>query len=154
IAERDWDAQKAQLALLEARKASAEAAISSAALDLEYAYVRSPIAGRIGRALITPGNLVGPESVLTTVVSVNPLYVYIDVDEVHGLRLRSEAKSVVRVGFPGEEGYPHEAPVDWVDNRVDPNTATMKARVVIDNKEGKLAHGLFARVRLTDGEAK
>lgn len=155
VAERDWDTQRAQLDQLAARRASADAAVETAALDLDYAYVRSPIAGRIGRALVTAGNLVGPETVspLATVVSVDPLYVYVDVDEVHGLRLRSEGATVARIGFPGEDGYPHEAPIDFIDNRVDPATGTLKVRVVVQNHDGRLAHGVFARVRLSDGAA-
>jgi membrane fusion protein, multidrug efflux system len=156
VAERDWDTQRAQLDQLAARRAGAEAAVQTAALDLDYAYVRSPIEGRIGRALVTAGNLVGPESVapLATVVSVDPLYVYVDVDEVHGLRLRGDGASVARIGFPGEDGYPHEAPIDFIDNRVDPATGTLKVRVVVTNHDGRLAHGVFARVRLSDGAAR
>jgi RND family efflux transporter MFP subunit len=153
IPQRDWDAQSAAVDQLAARRAAAAAAVSSAELDLDYAYVRSPISGRIGRILITAGNLVAPStpSPLATVVSVDPLYVYIDVDEVHGLRLRGFGASVALVGFPGEEGHPHRAPIDFIDNRVDPATGTLKVRAVVANPDGRLAHGLFARVRLTDG---
>jgi RND family efflux transporter MFP subunit len=155
IAQRDWDSQSAAVDQLAARRTAAEAAVSSARLDLDYAYVRSPIAGRIGRMLITPGNIVGPNmaSPLATVVSIDPLYVYVDVSEIDGLRLRSAGGGVARVGFPGEEGYPHEAPIDFIDNRVDPTTGTLKVRAVVRNPDGRLAHGLFARVRMTDGVA-
>jgi RND family efflux transporter MFP subunit len=153
ISQRDWDAQRAAVDQLAARRAAAVAAVSSAELDLDYAYVRSPISGRIGRILITAGNLVVPgmPSPLATVVSVDPLYVYIDVDEVHGLRLRGSGGGVALVGFPGEEGYPHKASIDFIDNRVDPATGTLKVRAVVRNPDGLLSHGLFARVRLTDG---
>jgi RND family efflux transporter MFP subunit len=153
ISQREWDAQSAAVDQMAARRAAAAAAVSSAELDLDYAYVRSPISGRIGRILITAGNLVSPStpSPLATVVSVDPLYVYIDVDEVHGLRLRGSGASVALVGFPGEEGHPHRAPIDFIDNRVDPATGTLKVRAVVANPDGRLAHGLFARVRLTDG---
>jgi RND family efflux transporter MFP subunit len=153
ISQREWDAQSAAVDQMAARRAAAAAAVSSAELDLDYAYVRSPISGRIGRILITAGNLVAPStpSPLATVVSVDPLYVYIDVDEVHGLRLRGFGASVALVGFPGEEGHPHRAPIDFIDNRVDPATGTLKVRAVVANPDGRLAHGLFARVRLTDG---
>ncbi len=83
-------------------------------------------------------------------MSVDPLYVYIDVDEVHGLRLRSSGGGVALVGFPGEEGHPHRASIDFIDNRVDPATGTLKVRAVVRNPDGLLSHGLFARVRLTD----
>jgi len=152
IPQRDWDAQSSAVDQLAARRAAAAAAVSSAELDLDYAYVRSPISGRIGRILITMGNLVvpGTPSPLATVVSVDPLYVYIDVDEVHGLRLRSSGGGVALVGFPGEEGHPHRASIDFIDNRVDPATGTLKVRAVVRNPDGLLSHGLFARVRLTD----
>jgi len=156
IPQRDYDAQSAAVDQLAARRAAAAAAVSSAELDLDYAYVRSPIAGRIGRILITAGNIVGPStaSPLATVVSVDPLYVYIDVSEVEGLRLRGAGGGVARVGFPGEDGYPHEVPIDFIDNRVDPATGTLKVRAVVRNPDGRLSHGLFARVRLTDGAAR
>src|SRR5438445_9536556 len=152
IPQRDYDAQSAAVDQFGARRA----AVSSAELDLDYAYVRSPIAGRIGRILITAGNIVGPgtASPLATVVSVDPLYVYIDVSEIEGLRLRGAGGGVARVGFPGQDGYPHEVPIDSIDNRVDPATGTLKVRAVVRNPDGRLSHGLFARVRLTDGAAR
>jgi len=152
IPQRDWDAQSAAVDQFAARRAAAAAAVSSAELDLDYAYVRSPISGRIGRVLITVGNLVTPgmPSPLATVVSVDPLYVYVDVDEIHGLRLRDSGGGVALVGFPGEEGHPHRAAIDFIDNRVDPATGTLKVRAVVRNPDGRLSHGLFARVRLTD----
>ncbi len=157
IAERELDARGAALAQLSARRDAAAAAVSATELDLEYARVRSPIAGRIGRVLVTPGNLVGPAtpSPLATVVSVDPLYVYVDVDEARALELRRAGGAVAaRVGFPGEAGHPHEARVDFLDNRVDPATGTLKVRAVVANPDGELSPGLFARVRLTAGGAR
>ncbi len=80
--------------------------------------------------LVTPGNLVGPSmaSPLATVVSVDPLYVYVDVDETRAMRLHGTG-AVAHVGFAGEDGYPHEASLDFVDNRVDPQTGTLKVRL-------------------------
>lgn len=156
IAERERDARVAALAQIAARREGASAAVATAELDLDYAHIRSPIGGRIGRVLVTPGNLVGPgtPSPLATVVSVDPLYVYVDVDETRALELRRAAGAIVaRVGFPGEEGHPHEARVDFLDNRVDPATGTLKVRAVVPNPDGRLAHGLFARVRLAAGAA-
>jgi RND family efflux transporter MFP subunit len=116
---------------------------------------RSPIEGRIGRVLITPGNLVGPTtpSPLATVVSVNPLYVYVDVDETRALRLTRKGDAVARVGFAGEDGYPHEAALDFLDNRVDPQTGTLKVRAVLKNPDGLWGHGLFARVQIPEAAA-
>lgn len=152
ITEQQLDVRTAQVSQLSARKALASATIDSAALDLEYAHVRSPIAGRIGRMLITPGNLVGPSlpTPLATVVSVDPLYVYIDVDETRAMQLRREGKALI--AFPGEQQFEHEAKIDFLDNQVDPNTGTLRVRAVVANPDGTLAHGLFARVRLPEGE--
>ena len=152
IPARELDTFNAGLAQLAARRNAATAAVSSAELELEYATVRSPIAGRVGRMLVTPGNVVGPNTALATVVSVDPLYVYLDVDEVRALRLRKGV--MVQVGFPGEEGHPREAPIDFLDNRVDPGTGTLKVRAVVANPDGHLADGLFARVRVSDGVAR
>lgn len=155
ISEQDWDTRSATFHQLEARTQVASAAVNSAELDLDYAYVRSPIAGRIGRFLVTPGNLVGPSlpSPLTTVVSVDPLYVYVDVDETRALRLGRTPGAIARVGFSGEEGFPHEAALDFVDNRVDPQTGTLKVRAVLKNPDGRWVHGLFARVQLPEETA-
>jgi RND family efflux transporter MFP subunit len=152
ISEQDWDTRSATFHQLEARTQVASAAVNSAELDLDYAYVRSPIAGRIGRFLVTPGNLVGPNlpTPLTTVVSVDPLYVYIDVDETRALRLGRTPGAVARVGFSGEDGFAHEATLDFVDNRVDPQTGTLKVRAVLKNPDGRWVHGLFARVQLPE----
>jgi RND family efflux transporter MFP subunit len=153
ISERDFDQQKSALEQLAARQAVASAALASAELDLAYASVRAPIAGRIGRKLVTEGNLVGPSTPmpLATLVSVDPLYVYIDVDEARGLALSHDKSAQAKVGFAGEEGYPHSARVDFVDNRVDATTGTLRVRAIVANAEGRLRHGLFARVRLTSG---
>ena len=155
ISEQDWDTRSATFHQLEARTQVASAAVNSAELDLQYASVRSPIAGRIGRFLVTPGNLVGPSlpTPLTTVVSVDPLYVYIDVDETRALRLGRASGAIARVGFSGEDGFPHEAKLNFVDNRVDPQTGTLKVRAVLENPDGRWVHGLFARVQLPEDQA-
>jgi multidrug efflux system membrane fusion protein len=152
ISEQEWDTRSATFHQLEARTQVASAAVNSAELDLDYAFVRSPIAGRVGRFLVTPGNLVGPnlQSPLTTVVSVDPLYVYVDVDETRALRLGRTPGAVARVGFSGEDGFPHEATLDFVDNRVDPQTGTLKVRATLKNPDGRWVHGLFARVQLPE----
>jgi len=152
ISEQDWDTRNATFHQLEARTQVASAAVNSAELDLDYAYVRSPISGRIGRFLVTPGNLVGPSlpTPLSTVVSVDPLYVYVDVDETRALRLGRKLGAVGRVGFSGEEGFPHEVTLDFMDNRVDPQTGTIKVRAVLPNPDGHWVHGLFARVQLPE----
>jgi multidrug efflux system membrane fusion protein len=150
--EQERDSRAAALNQLAARTQVAAASLSTAQLDLDYAIVRSPIAGRVGRILVTPGNLVGPtlSSPLATVVSVDPLYVYIDVDEARALRLKRGQNATARVGFADEQGYPHEAAIDFVDNRVDAHTGTLKVRAVIKNPDGRWLDGMFARVQLPE----
>src|SRR5256712_12705650 len=130
IPQRDYDAQSAAVDQLAARRAAAAAAGSRRGAGLDLGHVRSPIAGRIGRILITAGNIVGPStaSPLATVVSVDPLYVYIDVSEVEGLRLRGAGGGGARVGFPGGDGYTHEVPIDLNGKRVDPANRTLEGR--------------------------
>jgi len=153
LSQREWDSQHALVHTLAARMGVASAAVREAELALEYAYVRSPISGRVGRMLVTPGNLVGPDtaSPLTTVVSVDPLYVYVELDEARALQLGREPNAAAQVGFPGESGTPHAARLDFFDNHVDPGTGTLRVRAVVDNPEGRFTHGLFARMRIPEG---
>ena len=147
-----------------AAKSSAEAAKNSAALNLEFTQIKSPIDGRVSDARITLGNLVqpgaGPESVLTTVVSVDPIYVKVDADEnavLKYVKLSSEGKRVSArtakipafVELGNETDFPHQGDVDFVDNRLDPGTGTVRARVVLKNWNPSLiTPGFFARVRI------
>src|SRR5438309_7183443 len=127
---------------------SAEAAKNSAALNLEFTQIKSPIDGRVSDERITIGNLVqpgaGPENVLTTVVSVDPIYAKVDADEnavLKYVKLSEEGKRVSArtakipawVELGNETNFPHEGYVDFVDNRLDPGTGTVRARVVLKN---------------------
>jgi RND family efflux transporter MFP subunit len=140
-----------------------EAAVQTARLNLDWTRVRSPIAGRVSNALVTAGNLVeaGPPAgaVLTTVVSVDSMYLYFDSDEQTYLRYASRARSVggtnwgtarlpVYLGLANESGFPHEGRLDFVDNQVDPNSGTIRTRAVFSNRSRALTPGLFARVKL------
>ena len=143
---------------------SAEAAKNSAALNLEFTQIKSPIDGRVSDARITLGNLVqpgaGPESVLTTVVSVDPIYVKVDADEnavLKYVKLSSEGKRVSArtdkipafVELGNETDFPHAGYIDFVDNRLDPGTGTVRARVVLENwNPALITPGFFARVRV------
>src|SRR5205809_4948145 len=147
-----------------AAKSSAEAAKNSAALSLEFTQIKSPIDGRVSDARITLGNLVqpgaGPESVLTTVISVDPIYAKVDADEnavLKYVKLSEEGKRVSArtAKIPGfvelgnETDFPHEGYIDFVDNRLDPGTGTIRARVVLKNwKPAFITPGFFARVRV------
>jgi RND family efflux transporter MFP subunit len=141
----------------------AKAVLDSAQLDLEYCLVRAPIDGRVSRALMTEGNYVsgvaGGASMLTTLVSVNPVYVYADVDEASLLKF-NELVAAKKLGAEGdgkipvdlqlgdESDFPHHGSIESFDNQVDPNTGSILLRAVFSNDDGRILPGLFARVRL------
>jgi len=143
---------------------SAEAALKSAELDLEFTEVRTPISGRISNARVTEGNLVTGGStanttLLTTVVSLDPLYCYFDADEASALRYRQmhrEGKRTSAIFGPipaemalgNEQGFPRKGSVDFVDNQINPATGTIRARAVFPNHDQLMAPGFFARVRI------
>jgi multidrug efflux system membrane fusion protein len=135
-----------------AQLASIGAALEAAELDLSFTRVTAPIAGRVSRAIVTAGNLVDASVVLTTVVSDEAVYAYFDVDEntylEHIRQPHAAEHSVVHVGLINEEGYPHAARLDFVDNQVDPQHGTIRARAVLDNRARQFTPGLFARMKL------
>ena len=143
----------------------AEAAHDLANLNLEFTKVRAPIAGRLSRRLVDPGNLVkADETALTTIVSLDPLFVYFDVDERTLLRLRrlvsvgkvktrEQTTIPVLVELADEEDFPHHGEIDFSENRVDPSTGTLRVRGQIANPKPRvLSPGLFVRVRLPVGD--
>jgi membrane fusion protein, multidrug efflux system len=137
---------------------SIRAQLSAAHLNLEFTQVRSPIDGHVSRALITAGNLVSSADVLTTVVSDDPIYAYFDTDEATYLRFarlaggsahgRGDYANAVFLGLVGEQGYPHEGRLDFLDNQVDSHSGTIRARALFDNRDGQFTPGLFARIKL------
>jgi membrane fusion protein, multidrug efflux system len=135
-----------------AQLASISASLEKATLDLSFTRVTAPITGRVSRAIVTAGNLVDASTVLTTLVSDEAVYAYFDVDEqtylTHVQQPNAGELSVVHVGLINEQGYPHAARLDFVDNQVDPNHGTIRARAVLDNRDGKFTPGLFARMKL------
>jgi len=162
ISREEYDTRHAAVAQAQAAVRAAEAAVESAQLDLQFTEVRAPIDGRTGRALVTVGNLArADDTLLTTMVSMDPVYVDFESDEQAFLRYaelarkgqRDELRNPVRVGLANEEGYPHRGTVDFVDNRVDPTTGTIHARAVLPNADRALTPGLFARVQL-EGSAE
>jgi multidrug efflux system membrane fusion protein len=132
---------------------STRASQSLARLNLDYASVRAPISGRVSRALVTAGNLVSPTTALTTLVSDGALYAYFDIDEATYLAISKGPKDEksVKLGLIDEDGFPHDGTLDFLDNRVDPRSGTMRARAKMENTDGRLMPGLFARVRLVAG---
>lgn len=132
---------------------AAEAALRTAQLNLGYTQVRAPIAGRVSRANITAGNLVNEQAVLTTIAGVGRVYAYFDGSEQTYLRLQAEKAAkpngkgpVVRMGLANETGHPHEGVVDFVDNRLNPQTGAIRLRASFDNSKGLFTPGLAARV--------
>jgi membrane fusion protein, multidrug efflux system len=157
IAQQDYDQLETTASSSKDDIGAAEASLEAARLNLEFTQVRSPIDGRASRMLITPGNLVATTSVLTTVVSDDPVYAYFDADEQTYLRFAHHAAgtpSPVYMGLADEQEYPHEGTLDFVDNQVDPNSGTIHARAVFTNKDGRFTPGLFARIKLVSGEAR
>ena len=138
---------------------AAEAAVRLARLNLEWTVVRAPITGRVGRAEVTAGNLVqaGAPSptLLTTIVALDPIYVYFDSDEqayLKQMRAMTNPSTRVDVGLANETDYPHQGKLDFIDNRVDPAAGTVRVRAVLANPSRLFAPGLFARVRLAGTE--
>jgi RND family efflux transporter MFP subunit len=143
----------------QAAEKSARAALSTAQLALGYARITAPLAGRISRADVTPGNLVSVgEPVLSTIVASDTVQVWFDASESSFLKLSQAMRAggaapTVAVGLANEEGYPHTGTVDFVDNRLNPATGSIRVRAILDNKEGRFTPGLSARVRLASGVA-
>ncbi|KGM55768.1 acriflavin resistance protein AcrA [Lysobacter daejeonensis GH1-9] len=157
ISREDFESRTAASRQGNAAVRAAEAAVAAARLDLQFTEVRSPIDGRAGRVLVTAGNLAQADAtLLTTVVSQDPVYVDFEADERAWLRYGQQssdgaqavAHNPVQVGLVSEDGYPHAGTVASVDNQVDPGTGTIRARARIPNPDRVLMPGLFARVRL------
>ncbi len=146
----------------------ARAAVAAARLDLSYARITAPISGRVDRVMVTPGNLVNGAAadagnLLTTIVSIDPVHVYFDIDEATYLNAvtlaRPDARGAqpslpVAVALMTDQGFPHRGRLDFVGNQIDRATGTIRARAVVPNPDGLLAPGLFARARLTTGAAR
>lgn len=156
ISREELDARTSGHAEGDAAVRAAEAAVRLARLNLDWTVVRAPIAGRVGRADITRGNLVqsGPPSptLLTTIVSLDPIYVYFDTDEQSYLKymggVSARSGRPVLIGLANESGFPHQGTLNFVDNRIDGSSGTIRARALLSNPNAQLTPGLFARVRL------
>ncbi|AFK54085.1 secretion protein HlyD [Tistrella mobilis KA081020-065] len=163
ISRKSYDDALAKRRERQAQVQAAKAAVAAARLDLSYSRVTAPIAGRVDRALVTEGNLVagggaGAATVLTTIVSIDPVHVYFDIDEATYLDFvakarpdssgRATVRLPVRVSLMTDNGFPHAGVLDFLGNRVDRSTGTVRARAVVPNPDGRLTPGLFARVKL------
>jgi len=163
VSQQDVDDARGNYDQAVAAVAAAKAGIESSRLNLEWCRVTSPIDGRISNKLVNVGNLVnggqGEATLLTTVVSVSPIYCYVDIDELSVLKyqkLVEEKKRVssadgrlpCKVQLSDEAGYPYSGYIDFEDNHVDSATGTLRARGVLENKDGLLTPGFFARLRI------
>lgn len=148
-----------------AQVSAVEAALRAAELDLEFTRVTSPIDGRVGRAIVTEGNLVssgpGEATLMATVVSLDPIYAAFDADEQTFLRhlgsarqsARSGQELPIRIALANDTDFPREGTLSFLDNRVDPATGTIRGRAIIRNKDGSLTPGLFVRLQLPGSNA-
>ena len=163
VSQEELDERKSTVAQSEANVAGAQAALETAALNLGFTQVASPVDGRVSRAEVTRGNLVtagvNGGTLLSSVVSIDPIYIYFDTDEQSYLRYTKMAREgdgpgsrdvglPVNVGLANETGFPHAGKLDFVDNQLNPQTGTIRARAVLQNKDGQFTPGLFARVQL------
>ena len=160
VSAEELDQRRGELEQAVADTNSAEAQLIQASLSLDFSRIEAPIDGRIGAALIKPGNLVAPgDTLLTTLVSIDPVYVTFEGDE--GLYLKylamaraevegdyEEIRNPVQVALANDTGFPYRGEMDFVDNQLDPTTGTFLGRAVVPNPNGVLTPGLFARVKL------
>lgn len=160
VSAQELDQLKAAVANAHSSIRAAEAALTQARLNLEFTTITAPVDGRTSRANVTEGNLVNVgDPILTTVVSTDRVYAYFDASEAlylkymraarEGTRPSSrETPNVIYLGLANEEGFPHQGKMDFVDNRLNPGTASLRGRAVFDNKDGLFTPGLFARLKL------
>jgi len=160
VSQQELDQLKAALTNSTASIRAAEAALVQARLNVEFTNITAPIDGRTSRANVTEGNLVTiGDPVLTTMVSTDKVYAYFDASEAlylkymraahEGSRSSSRDKpNIIYLGLANEEGFPHEGKMDFVDNRLNPATASLRGRAVFENKDDQFTPGLFARLKL------
>lgn len=165
LSEGEYDQRIATENQANAKVRSAQASLELARLNLAYTEVRSPIDGRTSRAMVTRGNLVSSDpnpDQLTTIMSLDPVYVVFDSDELTYLRYFGSAQQTdngdretrhkVHIGLGNEQGFPRQGYLNFVDNQVLPGTGTIRMRAILDNKDHSLTPGLFARVKLLASE--
>lgn len=155
IAQREYDERAAALKELDANARAAAAVAQTARLNLSYTRVLAPIDGRVSKAEITVGNLIDPAAVLTSMVSEDRIYASFEGDEDTYLRVARRMHAgtpvKVRIGLANETGFPHEGELQFVDNKLDPQTGAVRLRAVFKNTDHSLAPGLYARVQIEGG---
>jgi multidrug efflux system membrane fusion protein len=157
IAQREYDEKASGLKELDANARAAQASLEAARLNLGYTQVHAPISGRVSKAEVTVGNLVDGAVILTSVVSNNPIYASFDGDEETYLRVGTVSHKggavTVKVGLANETGFPHTGKLEFVDNRLDAKTGSVRMRATFDNSDNALVPGLFARVQLAGNDS-
>jgi len=163
ISREDYDARVQARRAAESQLAASRARLQAAQLDLSYTEVRAPISGRVGARLVTVGNLVsggGPTStLLTTVYSIDPIYFSFTADEAAYLKYvrqnaegerpsSRDAANPVRLRLQDEQDFVHQGRMNFVDNRIDPTTGTMRGRATFRNADGLFLPGMFGRLQL------
>ncbi len=163
MSKEEFDRRAAFARETKAQTAAIDAGLAAAELNLEFTRVTAPINGRVSRAIVTEGNLVstgpGEATLLTTLVSIDPIHAHFDADEGiflkyvtlarEGRRENARAtKQRIEMALAGEDGFPHEGHLDFLDNRLDPSTGTIRGRAMFRNPNGDLTPGLFVRLRL------
>ena len=156
----ELEQRRGELQQAQADLSAAQAAVTQAELNVSFTRITSPINGRIGAALVKPGNLVSPgTSLLSTVVTMDPIYVTFEGDEQVYLKYQGmaqsgerkssrDARNPVQVGLANEDGYPHKGEMVFMDNQLNAGTGTIRAKAQLSNADGVFTPGLFARVRL------
>lgn len=164
ISQQEYDKTAAERNEAVADVKAKEAAVEQANLNLHFAAIKAPISGRISRRLVTEGNLVAAnETLLTTIVSIDPVYAYFDVDEPTVLKVRQmiregkvssarEGTVKVKLALDIDKGYPYEGTIDFIENRIDSSTGTLKIRAVFPNPDQALLPGLHARIEMPLGQ--
>jgi RND family efflux transporter MFP subunit len=167
LSEKTFDDRENLQREAEAQARVAEEKVKSAELDLSFTTIAAPVSGRIGRAIVTPGNYVSAAgssgaTTLATIVSQDPIYIYFDITEADALKYKRLAEKGagaasakggrVEIGLPDETGYPHTGILDFLDNRLDTATGSQRARARLDNAKRLFTPGQFARVRLQGTE--
>ncbi|WP_267225739.1 efflux RND transporter periplasmic adaptor subunit [Dyella silvae] len=153
IAKEEADRQQTAAQSAKAQVASTTAALDAAKLNLGFTEIRAPIDGRVSNALVTPGNLVTSNDVLTSVVSIDPIYAYFDVDEHSYLKFDRQRRDhggspQISMALADEKGFPHAGRVDFVDNQLRAGSGTIRLRAVFDNSDASYTPGLYVRIQL------
>ncbi|MFO0912345.1 MAG: efflux RND transporter periplasmic adaptor subunit [Pirellulales bacterium] len=166
VSKEAWELKQTTLKVQQAELLKARAALKQAELNLSYTKIHAPIAGRVGRTMVTKGNLVGynEPTLLTTIIKMDPVYVYFEIPERDLLRFEavhqngtsswSLLDAPLAVGLETEDGYPHPGQVNFRDNQVESATGTVLIRGTLENSQRQLVPGLFARIQVPVGQAQ